>query len=458
MKNTIYKYAPVFLQNVGISIYGLYWKNRRFGGIFKKELEGFRMRESYDSEQWMNYQTSELRKLLVHSFQTVPYYRDKYSGLGFKLKDFQRFELSELKNLPILEKDDLRKFGRNDLLSSIKDKGDFFASSGSTGTPTSIYFSKKTHQKWSAAYESRVRNWAQVNMKMPRGMIGGRRVLPGSADRKPYYRYNYFEKQTYFSAYHISESTVANYLKGLVENKVVYLVGYAMSIYFLADFLLKSNLKIPQLKAVLTSSEKLTPKMRTTIEQAFHCKVFDGYSGVEACGLISENIFGELLFSPDTGILEVLDENGRDVEYGGSGNVISTGFLNYDQPLIRYNIGDRVELSKNQETESGLNMLKIKGIEGRTEDVIVGVDGRKMVRFHSLFVEIPSIKQAQVIQHSYELIEIKLVTTDDFSGSDENKIRERLISQIGELEVSFSYESNIPIGRNGKYKAVISNL
>ena len=75
--------------------------------------------------------------------------------------------------------------------------------------------------------------------------------------------------------------------------------------------------------------------MRESIERAFLCKVYDGYSGVEACGLISENKSGELLFSPDTGILEVIDNDGNQVLNGESGEVISTGLLNYDQPLIK---------------------------------------------------------------------------------------------------------------------------
>ena len=95
------------------------------------------------------------------------------------------------------------------------------------------------------------------------------------------------------------------------------------------------------------------------------CKVYDGYSGVEACGLISENKSGELLFSPDTGILEVLDNDGNQVLNGESGEVISTGLLNYDQPLIRYRIGDRVTLSSiTNITTSNSGFPIIKEIEG----------------------------------------------------------------------------------------------
>ena len=140
-------------------------------------------------------------------------------------------------------------------------------------------------------------------------MIGGRKILKGNSP--PSYRYNYFEKQTYFSAYHISQNNVQNYLKGIIKGKVEYMTGYAMSNYLLAIEFEKAGIVPPKMKAVITSSEKLTKKMRRTLERVYDCKVFDSYSGVEACGLISESNDGKLFNSPDVGIIEVLDEKGK---------------------------------------------------------------------------------------------------------------------------------------------------
>ena len=457
--NYIYKIIPVFLQNFVISLYGFYWKKRRNSGAFYSQILKITQREEYSSEDWITYQTIELRKLLIHSFTNVPFYKKKYTQAGFKLEDFENFYLKDLKKLPFLEKKDLREFGGNDLLSNNREAGSFFSSSGSTGTPIQVFFSKYFHQKWSAAYEVRVRNWAGVNHKMRRGMIGGRRIIPNAIASPPYYRYNYFEQQTYFSAYHLSAKTVMNYMQGLKKNKVEYLVGYAMSIYFWADFINNdSDIKPIQLKAVLTSSEKLTTKMRLSIERAFLCKVYDGYSGVEACGLISENKSGELLFSPDTGILEVLDNNGKQVLNGESGEVISTGLLNYDQPLIRYRIGDRVTLAVTQTSKSNLGFPIIKEIEGRIEDVVIGADGRKMVRFHSIFININGLKAAQVIQHELNFLEINLVVNNSYSKESEKLVFKRLESQLGKIKVKYSYLNSLPLTKGGKIKAVVSKL
>ena len=440
-------------------MYGFYWKKRRNSGAFYSQIQKFSQREQSSSEDWITYQTKELRKLLIHSFTNVPYYKKKYTNAGFKLEDFENFYLKDLKKLPFLEKKDLREFGDNDLLSNNREAGSFFSSSGSTGTPIQVFFSKYFHQKWSAAYEVRVRNWAGVNHKMRRGMIGGRRIIPNAIASPPYYRYNYFEQQTYFSAYHLSAKTVMNYMQGLKKNKVEYLVGYAMSIYFWADFINNdANINPIQLKAVLTSSEKLTDKMRDSIERAFLCKVYDGYSGVEACGLISENKSGELLFSPDTGILEVIDNDGNQVLNGESGEVISTGLLNYDQPLIRYRIGDRVTLAASQRSQHNSGFPIIKEIEGRIEDVVIGVDGRKMVRFHSIFINVNGLQAAQVIQHKLDFLEINLVVNNSYSKESEKTIFKRLESQLGNIKVKYSYVNALLLTKGGKIKAVISHL
>ena len=456
--NNIYRNSPVYFQNVFVSAYGYYWKHRRYGGNFNNYVKDFKARESLSVKKWKKYQTIELRKILVHAFLYVPYYNEKYREAGFSIKDFESFEMSSLSDLPYLEKDDLRKFGITKLLAENKMPGQCYSSSGSTGTPTQIYLSKETHRKWSALYEARVRNWAGVNFLDARAMIGGRRVLPTSKMKPPYYRFNSAEKQAYFSAYHISKETVVDYVNGLILTKSEYLVGYAMSIYLLASYINQMNLKAPKLRAVLTSSEKLTMAMRLEIENAFQCKAYDGYSGVEACGLISENDDGKLLFSPDSGIMELVDENGNYVKNGEPGEVIATGFLNYDQPLIRYRIGDTVSLYENQDTNSNCHMPIVKEINGRVEDVLVGVKGQKMVRFHGIFVDIPSIKMAQIVQHRINLIEIKLVTNSCYHKKHEKVMIDRIQSQLGKINVKFTYINEIERTKNGKFRAVISML
>lgn len=289
--------------------------------------------------------------------------------------------------------------------------------------------------------------------------IGGRRIIPDSSLKPPFYRYNFFEKQTYFSAYHITSETASNYIEGMKKHNVQYMTGYAMSNFFLADFIEKNDLKPPQMKAVLTSSEKLTQEMRDVIERVYKCKTFDGYSGVEACGMITETQYGELLVSPEVGFMEFIKEDGLYAQYGEIGEIVSTGFLNYDQPLIRYKIGDRALLSKDQNTKSGHSMTKVDEIIGRTEDTIISKDGRKIVRFHSLYIDVKGLIASQIVQHDYENISFNLVCDSSYDKDiSEKTIRKKLISQLGDINTSFNYLNELPVEKNGKIKAVISYI
>jgi len=460
-QDKIYPQMPVGVQNLMISAFGYQWRRRRFGGIFYQELDQFKTRDFFTSQQWKDYQVGELRKLLVHSFETVPFYNTQLKASGFTLHDLKKVELEDLSKFPVLSKEDLRINGTSSLLSSKREKnGRFFSSSGSTGTPTNILFSDQMHQRWSAAFEARIRNWAGVTHLDSRGMIGGRRIIPEGVSKGPYYRYNKAEKQIYFSAYHISPATARNYASALAKYRPVYMTGYAMSNYLLARFFLEDDIKVPGLKAVIASSEKLTGEMRDFFLKVYGCKTYDSYSGVEACGLISENEFGQLLISPDVGIMEILNDEGKPCQPGEEGEIYSTGFLNYDQPLIRYKIGDRVKIASDQTTLCGRNMVIVDEITGRMEDIIRGPDGRQMVRFHGLYLNIKGLISGQIIQHTFYDYTIRLqVDKKTYSKADSEKIVvSRLISQMGKVNVKFEYPDQIPAGPNGKFKAVISEL
>ena len=460
IQDKIYPIMPVDIQNLMISAYGYKWRQRRFGQKFSLYLKEAKEREFFTFEQWHTYQKENLRKLLVHAFINVPFYQRKYTSAGVELSDLKNLELPDLKHLPFLEKDELRTFGTTSLLSPKLSKGIFISSSGSTGTPTRIYMPLYFHQQWTALMESRVRNWAGVTYDTPRGMVGGRRILPEYQAREPYYRYNYFEKQTYLSAYHLSPGTVSNYLKGLFDNKVQYLTGYAMSIFLLSKFTADKGLVAPKLKAVITSSEKLTNEMRGTIEEVFQCKTFDSYSGCEACGLISETPEGVLTVSPDAGIMEFIRNDGNYSYPGEAGEIVSTGLLNYDQPLIRYRIGDVATVSSDQSHVAGRQMVRIEEIEGRIEDFVVTRDGRSMVRFHSLYIDIPGLKTGQLVQNNYDHFTINLITDKKIYDRlyAEKTLKKRLESQVGNVQVVFNYPERIATNSNGKIRAVISEL
>lgn len=454
----IYANSPVWFQNIGISMYGLMWRHRRYGGNFSRYVAQFAARESFSAEQWSDYQTEQLRLLLLNANHYVPYYKALFARLSLSETDLTHFTLDDLSELPILEKEQIRDqpqlFISNNVPLRRLNK---YYTSGTTGTPLAILCTTDTDRKNQAAYEARVRRWAGVNNTMSRAMIGGRLVVTRGHARPPFWRYNIFERQLYFSAFHIAPVFVSDYVQALNHFQPDYLVGYASSHYFLARMIAEQGLKVYQPKAVLTSSENLTAEARKTISEVYNCPVFDGYSGVEACCQISECEHHTLHESPDMGIIELLNDDGLLAEAGEFGEIIATGLLNFEQPLIRYRTGDMAIRAKST-CACERQMPTFQELVGRLEDTVVGVDGREMVRFHGIFVGLSHVREGQIIQNTLTDFLIKLVVDEQFGNSEKEEIYNRFQTRLGQVNLEFEFVNKIERTLGGKFRAVISHV
>lgn len=454
--DTIYAHSPVWVQNIGISAYGLKWKHRRYGGKFPQYVKEFTERENFSTEKWREYQTEQLRLLLINANRYVPYYKNLFIRLGLTETDLENFTLSDLPQLPVLEKEQIRAQPKLFIAENIPLRQlNQYYTSGTTGTPLAILSTTDTDRKSQAAYETRVRHWAGLNYRMSRAMIGGRLVVTQSESSPPFWRFNIFEKQLYFSAFHISPANVSDYIQALNRFKPDYLVGYASSHYFLARMIAENGLKIYHPKSVLTSSEKLTPEMRKTISEVYHCPVFDGYSGVEACCQISECKHHTLHESPDMGIIELVNESGNLAADGEYGEIIATGLLNFDQPLIRYRTGD-MAIRASSSCECKRQMITYQELIGRLEDTVIGTDGREIVRFHGIFVGLPHVREGQIIQCTLTDFIIRLVVDQGFDESEKQEIYDRFHTRLGKINLKFEFIDRIERTLGGKFRAVIS--
>jgi phenylacetate-CoA ligase len=293
---------------------------------------------------------------------------------------------------------------------------------------------------------------------MSRATFSGRIVVPDPNSNGPFHRYNLIEKQIYFSAFHLSPRSASQYIEALSAFGIVWLNGYSNSIYQLAMLAETLNIQAPQLKAVITTSEKLTYEMRQVVERVFNTHVYEEYGTVEDCFYVCENEHGEKLINPDAGILEVVDSQFRQVSPGIEGEVLATGFIRPYQPFIRYRIGDIASISESA-SSCGRQMPVLKEIVGRQEDTIYGSDGRRMVRFHGVFVDQPNIYEGQIIQESLQHIRVRIVPKPDFSKADEDSIRSRIQQRLTtDMVVSIDLSDHIERTSAGKFKAVVSNL
>ena len=103
-------------------------------------------------------------------------------------------------------------------------------------------------------------------------------------------------------------------------------------------------------------------------------------------------------------------------------------------------------------------MPVLKEVVGRIEDVVVGPDGRQMVRFHGIFVGQDHVVEGQIIQEALNRIRVKVVPTAAFDQTDAADIETRVRQRLGAVAVIVEPVESIPRSANGKFKAVVSHI
>ncbi|WP_236589021.1 phenylacetate--CoA ligase family protein [Ramlibacter aurantiacus] len=121
---------------------------------------------------------------------------------------------------------------------------------------------------------------------------------------------------------------------------------------------------------IWAGGETLTAGMRRLVEARFGCPVINSYGASEFLPLASQCRLGVLHLNADWAILEPVDEQGRPVPPGVAGHTaLLTNLANHVQPIIRYDLGDRV-LVRPQPCACGSPLPAIE-VQGREDDMLV---------------------------------------------------------------------------------------
>ena len=457
----LYPHLPVWAQNLGLSLYGVAYRQERLGGAFAQYVDGFRARDRWSAARMQEHTERELRRVLVHAFREVPYYQHRWQRAGIGQADLERMTVADLPRLPVTPKQDLQRAPEDFVARDVaaRHKLRRYQSSGSTGTPVTAICTAEDHRRFIAAREVRSFGWAGASVRQPRSMIGGRLVVPRANAGPPFHRYNRAERQLYFSAYHIAPAHVADYVAAFNRYQPRLLTGYAYAHYLLARMMNEQGLTLAyEPAAAVLGSEKLTVAMKRVIQQAFRTRAYEEYGAVENCVLATECEQGRLHASPDFGILEIVDDGGLPVPPEVKGRVLGTSLLSEAQPLIRYEIGDAAVRSADGCPCGRDHLPVLAEIVGRLEDVVIGPDGRELVRFHWVFLGLPRIREGQIIQATLDRITVRLVVTEGYGRAEEQEIRRRFAERLGPLDLRFEVVAAIPRTENGKFRAVISWL
>jgi putative adenylate-forming enzyme len=278
--------------------------------------------------------------------------------------------------------------------------------SGSSGHPGVFLWNRA---EWTAVVASyaRAQAWAGIDASLRRrtrlGVVSSKipwhqSSLVGMSVDTPFVPVRRFD----------ATSPIQEIVAGLNEWQPENLVCYASMGRALAEEQLAGRLAIAP-RAVMCSSEVLTKESRHHIHRAFGVEPFEVYAATEPAGIASDCERRRLHLYEDLVVTEVVDDKNRPVPAGVVGaKVLVTVLFSRTQPLIRYEMNDRVCLSADS-CDCGRSFGLVQSVEGRIEDdlALSGAGGQPVTVhpnvFHRVLEPLP-IRQWQVAQRQDGLL------------------------------------------------------
>ncbi|MBS9462205.1 phenylacetate--CoA ligase family protein [Flagellimonas sp. 389] len=437
--------------------------NRRYNKDFKKYFKNFKCTWTLSLEEIKEYQKKQLIDLLLECFTFSEWYKEIFHHLKINEDDIKNNPYEVLKKLPILQKT-VRKSEVESIINKNPERQTAAVgyTSGTSGSPTKNYMDKESINI-SFALWKRFHHVIGFNSIHPKTVrFSGNIVIPVKTKKPPFWLYNIFEKQLYMSTYHLTDENIPKYIEKLNNFKPKLLDGYPSAMFTLANYInqKKIDLKFSPI-AIATTSETLYDEQRIAIEKAFNCRVYNQYASSEGSPFITECINGNLHLNLDSGVFELLDENYNPALPGSVAKLVVTSFRNMKTPLIRYDIKDSVLIPKFPKScNCGCQMPMVEKIVGREDDLLIANNDSYIgMSAYKVFKYAKHLKNGQIVQKSKYLFVINIEITDDFNESDKEFLEEKVKSSFGEnSKVEIVVLDKIPLGANGKFKAVIRDF
>lgn len=322
--------------------------------------------ETMNHDELKSLQFSRLKKTLNAVYNNVPFYNKKFKDVGIRPDNIQ--SLDDIRHLPFTYKKDLRDnypFG----LFAVpkKDIVRIHASSGTSGKPTVVGYTRNDIDMWSDLI---ARNLTMIG-------LGKEDVFQNAVN------YGLFTGGLgfHYGAERIGAMAVPSGTGG-TEKQLEMMIDFGVTAIhctpsyalYLAEtakdigIIDKLNLKVGCFGA-----EPWSANTRTQLEQILNIKAYDSYGLSE---LIGPGIAFEckcqegLHLWNDHFIVEILDKNDEQVEIGEKGELVLTSLTKEALPVIRYKTGDITRLLPS-ECPCGRTTVRISRLLGRSDDMLI---------------------------------------------------------------------------------------
>ncbi len=414
-----------------------------------------------DPEEVRERQLEKLRGLLEHAELRVPYYRRMFAELGIEAADIRSFR--DFSQLPVLTKDVIRD-NRDELIREDVSSDELIqhSSGGSTGVPLT-FFSERSHLDWSDA--GTYRNFLQCGWQ-PGDMVAffwGDDPRIKNMSRLEFEARQHIRRTYQFSAFRSGPEEMDRWIGVWRRIRPAVANGYASVIANFAKHLLATDTRLPRLKGVYSTAEKLYDWQRETIEEAFGCKVYDCYGSSEVRNVSTECPRGSMHVNADYVVLEEAERDEGASEEDGR-PLIVTSLINYGMPFIRYRNEDRGGvLSDSCDCGRGFPLMSLD--ISRTTDSFPLPNGRVVhgLFFVYLLYGSEGVANFQFYQPASERIEVRIVPAEGWSRERLSPLLDDIHHEIdqlapGMLTVNLQIVEEIPRTRRGKHRYTRSDV
>jgi phenylacetate-CoA ligase len=415
-----------------------------------------------EATQWLpaaEMQARQHRHLVVvarHAARHSPHFRGRLAAAGLIPDDLATPE--GLRRLPALRRRDVQKAGGSlycDSVPATHEPINETRTSGSTGEPVVIRRTAVLNSLW-MAITLRDHLWHRRD-------FGARLASIRAHLSRPVRQAGWGPPASLLHRTGSSEAMpittdIARQAEWLQRFDPAYLLIYPNNLAALVRHCEQHEIRFPGLRQIRTIGETLPASLRQATHDILGVGIADVYSSQEI-GYIALQCpeSGQYHVMAEGVIVEVLNEDGRPCGDGEVGRMAVTDLHNLATPLVRYDIGDLAEVAGPCACGRGLPVLR--RILGRERNLILLPDGSRhwpLVGF-GRFREVAPIQQYQLIQHSREEVEVRLVAERGLTANEEAELGDVIRGALGHpFQLRFTYfESEIPRGPGGKFEEFV---
>ncbi|NDV19327.1 AMP-binding protein [Pseudodesulfovibrio sp. JC047] len=392
--------------------------------------------EAMDRAELEQLQVERLKKTIENAKKS-PFYAKRLAE--FNCDDIRT--VNDITTLPFTTKDDLRSQYPHGLLTlPLEEYVRMHASSGTTGTPTAIFYTQKDLDTWAelmarSMYACGCRKSDTLQNMSGYGLFTGGLGIHYGSERLGMITIPSGAGNTKRQIKLIRDHNVS--VLHIIPSFALYFAQQVQAAGF--------NTEDMPWRIALIGAEPHTEEARAKIEEMMHIKAYNSYglSEMNGPGVAFECVHqtGMHLWE-DAYIAEIIDpKTGKHVEEGEIGELVMTTIRREGMPIIRYRTRDLTRFIPGQ-CPCGRTHRRIDRITGRADDMMIlkGVNIYPM-QIEQCLMSMPEVGQNYLIELVREGVsdqmKVKVEIKDEYFVEDmrvlqglQKKIAKRLCSEI----------------------------